>query len=94
MKMLQKYVVINSFKSKKLTVDKVEIEHVNDYFNIIQHVIKLGENTPEYVSSQLADLFYLFVIFLIKDTADTKKYTIKNIITGTPITEIAHNIEV
>lgn len=89
--MLQKYVVINSFKSIKL-IDKVEIEHVNDYFNIIQHVVKLGENTPEYVSSQTADLFYLF--FSQKILLIQKKYTIKNIITGTPITEIAHNIEV
>ena len=40
---------LSPFKKKNLTIGKTKIEHVDGHFDIIQHVKKLKEYTPEYL---------------------------------------------
>ena len=85
---------LNPFKSKKLTINGTSIEHVSDDLHIIQHLLRLGEYTPEYLSSQATELF----IFLdSNDTTDRKKFIVGNdgtITPQTPITQITDKLKV
>lgn len=85
---------LNPFKSKKLTIGKTTVEHVDGYFDIIQHVKRLIEYTPEYLTSQPTDMF---VYLDSNDTTDRKKFIIQDdgtITDQTLITALTNKLKV
>lgn len=82
------------FKGKKLTIGKTEIEHVSEYYPIIQQVSRLGEYTPDYSTSQPTNMFCYFDS---NDTTDRNKFIIQddgNITATTAVTNIVSHLKV
>ena len=87
---------LNPFKSKKVTKGKTKIEHVDSLLDIIQHVKKLIEYTPEYLTLHTTGTYW-YVYLDSNDIVDRKKFIIQGdgtINSQTPITDIANKLNV